>query len=201
MAIEAHRDLVSPGGASALGTAIVWPRLSGRSIIAGLAAGHMLSYTNDLSQARFVPFAVPRRFVLAALGFGVTTAAASSTAAVGVYRNTYSGGRDQPGSLLAQASGISTDTTGGKTGTLGTPQTLLPGELYWAAITSASSAVRVRGIEFQHPVLGYDVGSQWPVTHMRTAWGGGATLDDPAPSGGNITYDGSVAPAIWLIEG
>lgn len=203
MTIEVHRDLVTPGGASALGTAIVWPRLSGRSVVAGCIAAGVLSASASLDQARFVPFAVPRRFVLSALGFGLTTAAAGSTASVGVYRNTYDSGRDQPGSLLAQASGIDTATTGAKTGTLATQVTLLPGELYWAAITSANSSLSVRGIpaEYLLPVLGYGVGSEWPTTHMRTLWGGGATLDDPAPSGSDLSYGGETPPAIWLIEG
>lgn len=137
----------------------------------------------------YVPFQVPRRVTLSAIGINVTTAAAG-LASAGIYANVRAAGIDKPGSLLVSASGLDTGTTGNKVGSVSI--TLLPGITYWGAVKVENASVSVRGIATasRDISLGRLADGNANVTALVEN-GSGSTL--PNPAGTTTTLAGTTA--------
>lgn len=198
MPIEITTDLRTVGGASALGSPLAWPRRIGTPKIAGDVSGTALA-TLALAASRiyFVPFAVPRVVVLSGLRISVTSAAVGA-ANLGIYENELVSGNDKPHTRLAQLTAtLDTGTTGDKTGSFASNQTLEPGRIYWAAlIGSAAASLRALAVASVQTSLGRQVNNTGVISHVYVA-GSGSTL--PATVSAVTDGTGSV-PAIYLIE-
>ena len=156
--------------------------------------------TQALTAARqiWVPMMVPRPISLTGLRIAVTTASAGS-ASVGLYGNTVVSGKDQPGSLLASATGLNTGSTGDKDGTFASAYALQPGTLYWASmIASVAATVRAVPIANVQASLGRQPASNQANLYFFAA-GSGSTLASPAPTSLTSTGTG-LLPAIYLLE-
>lgn len=179
--------------------AVAYPKRKATPKIAGDVAGAALSSV-VLTAARqyFIPLSVPRAVTLSGLRISVTTAVAG-TASVGLYANTTdASGNDSPGVLLTSATGLDTGTTGEKTGTFGSPITLLPGVLYWVSlIGSAAATVRSLAIASRGTELGRIVGNTTAITYLYAA-GSGSTL--PATAAATPTAGTGNTPAVYLLE-
>lgn len=108
------------------------PTTNWRSVFPFFATGTTLGLT--AGRCYFIPFAVQLERSLTDLGFDVSTASAG-TAEVAIYASDEVSGR--PGTRLAYVSGLTTDSTGVKSGAISV--TLQPG-LYLAALRSSASA-------------------------------------------------------------
>lgn len=193
---DATGSIAYPANAPAAPAQIAYPKQSATPKIVGDIAGTALT-TLALTAARqyFIPLVVPRQVVLTGLRLSVTTAKAG-TASLGLYGNTRIGGDDAPGSLLASVTGLSTGTTGDKSGALG--YTLQPGVLYWASlIASAAATVRALAVGSLQTALGRTVGSTTAVGFLYAA-GSGSTLPATAPT--SLTAGTGACPAIYLLE-
>lgn len=146
----------------------------------------------------FIPFSVPRQVVLSGLRISVATAV-TGTAGVGIYNNTVVSGSDSPGSLLARVSGgLSTATTGDKTGTFaGGNLTLTPGILYWASIIGPAATLRALPVGAIGMALGRTANNTTAITHLY-ATGIAPTLPATAPT--SLTAGTGSIPAIYMIE-
>jgi len=173
-----------------------WPKRSATPTIVGDANGTALT-TQALTSGRqyFLPLTVPRKVMLAGLRLSVTTAA-SGTAAIGLYANAQVSGDDAPGALLASVTGLSTASTGDKTGSLNFA--LLPGTLYWMSlIASAAATVRALAVGGIQSSLGRTPNNTTVVSHLYAA-GSGSTLPGNAPTA--LTAGTGNCPAVYLVE-
>lgn len=146
----------------------------------------------------FIPFSVPRQVVLSGLRISVATAV-TGTAGVGIYDNTVVSGSDSPGSLLAEVSGgLSTATTGYKTGTFaGGNLTLTTGILYWASIIGPAATLRALPVGAIGMALGRTANNTTAITHLY-ATGTAPKLPATAPT--SLTAGTGSIPAIYMIE-
>lgn len=197
MPIEIHRDLRTPGGLSALGSAVPWVRRSATPRIAGdIACSALTTLALTASRVYWVPVCAPREVTLSGLRVSVTTASAG-TASVGLYANAFVSGNDAPGTLIASADNLATGTTGDKTGSFSGSQTLAPGTLYWVAVIgSAAATVRALPIGAIASAMGRTANNTTAITHLFAA-GSGSTLPASAPA---VTAGTGSVPAIYLIE-
>lgn len=163
---------------------------------AGDVSGSSLgSITTQGGRTYYVPFRVPRRVTLNAIGLYVGAAVVGS-ASVGIYGNAQSAGADVPGALLVSASAIDTNSTGQKTGSVSI--TLLPRVLYWAAVKTSANT-NARGL-----VTGSrDSGLGRPATTFAIPAlieeGTGSTLSDPAGAVSDYASS-STTPGVILLE-
>jgi len=82
----------------------------------------------------FLPFYMTEDRVVNTMGYEVTTAASSGSAAVGIYNTQVVNGISMPYELLTSATGMDITSTGIKTATVSPSITLRAGVLYWASI-------------------------------------------------------------------
>lgn len=167
-----------------------FPRFAGDVSGSNLAAATVTG-----GRTYYVPFQVPRRVTLSAIGINVTTAAAG-LASAGIYANVRAAGIDKPGSLLVSASGLDTGTTGDKVGSVSI--TLLPGITYWGAVKVENASVAVRGIAAasRDISLGRLGNANANITALIEN-GSGSTLSDPAAS--STTFAGTT-PGMLMQE-
>jgi hypothetical protein len=82
----------------------------------------------------FLPFYLTEDRSITAMGYNVTTAASSGSAAVGIYNTQVVNGISMPYQLLTSATGMDITSTGIKTATPTPSITLRAGIMYWASI-------------------------------------------------------------------
>jgi len=132
---------------------------------AGIAAGTDLgTFSTTVNVLRAIPFFAPRGGTLDKLSFNVTASgSAGSKARVGIYRAT-SHTNLYPSSLVVDGGEIATITNGVKTSSISVA--LTPGELYYFAVLTGTSAPTLRAVTAPSafPLLGID-------TSMGTALG------------------------------
>lgn len=171
------------------------PRIAGDMV--GAPLGQMAPAG---SYVYFVPFAVPRPTLVAALRVSVVVANAGSLFA-GIYSNRVGPEGDEPDGLLATTPALDASSAGDKDGYFGQALTLSPGIAYWAAVLAKpdvwTPAIRAIPPGARDVALGRTIGSSELVT-MLHVYTGSATLPSVAP-GGLINGFGD-APAIYLIE-
>jgi len=91
----------------------------------------------------FLPFYLTEDRSITTMGYNVTTAASSGTAAVGIYNTQVVNGISMPYELLTSATGMNITSTGIKTATPTPGITLRVGILYWVSIlVTANVTVR-----------------------------------------------------------
>jgi hypothetical protein len=141
----------------------------------------------------FLPFYVPVYRSIQSLGFEVTTAASSGTAAVGIYNTQIVSGIAMPNQLLASITGMTITTTGIKTATGSSSPliTLRTGVLYWASIY-VTAGVTVRACVSPTRMLLSTFTS--PLVSVRISNSSG-NLIDPAPTSG---YTGNTSAPILV---
>lgn len=115
--------------------------------------------------ATVVPFFVPRTHTINQIACDITTLAASSTVALGIYG---SDEYDQPLGLVVDAGAVASDTTGFKTLTIAT--VLTPG-WYWLAALSLGGAPAMRSNTAAHELVTTTAASTASALNGYTATG------------------------------
>jgi hypothetical protein len=128
----------------------------------------------------FLPFYLTEDRSIASMGYEVTTAASSGSAAVGIYNTQVVSGLSMPYQLLTSATGMNITTTGIKTATVSPGITLRAGILYWASIY-VNIGVTVRACVSPTRMLMSSLTS--PLVSIRVSNSSG-NLVDPAPASG-----------------
>lgn len=133
------------GGASTSSDVMMLRIPTTARLVAGCTSGAALTSAAVVaSRIYYIPFSVPRKMTITAMGINVVTLLAG-TATVGIYAADGHAKYDYPGTLLAActAGALNTSTTGTKTASVSC--TLTPGVTYFAAVI-CSVAVVARNI-------------------------------------------------------
>lgn len=145
------------------------------------------------SRIYLIPFIPAADISISSLAIGVTTAAASATAAIGIYSNKVVSGNDQPDVLLASTSAFSVATATTVTSTLS--YTFTNNTIYWIAlISNGAPTIRALAVGSVMPLLGINAGSTASNTYYFSA-GSGIIL--PSTYNLSLTIATGVVPAIY----
>lgn len=130
-------------------------------LLGAIASTAATSVPLSANKQNLYPFAVQRETLVTALGGNVTTAAAGSSVLFGIYENTVVDGQDFPAAspYLETSTGADGSTTGWKSNSVATQNTLYPGRVYWASMLPTGGAPSMRAVALDAMAASFGTGS------------------------------------------